>query len=286
MDRTLSRLGRSLAVALAGLLVVAAAASAATFKTGNASVSQSGKALKGVKVSLVRASLSGPVIDMTNGRAVNLALNGQTLTLKAGRKKLNLTNLTINGTKLTGKVGGKTLTFALNFAKAKTSNNAPAYTSESVLGIVANMSKSDAALISKKLKLKGRKKVKTGPAFTVSYSGSDRQLIPMSGSAVLCNNDPYLQKQANDGITVTPISPATQLTPASCSNASGGANFPVALGGAIDTATGGGQIDVAGGLKDTQGSTTASFSSLVFSLVNPPVVLASLPRPGSRPSRR
>lgn len=270
------RATRALVAAGSIVLVCASTAAAATFKSSSgklaaaktSGVTASGGTLKfsGSANPTGKISFAGQ-IDFTSGQATGLSAPGS-LTLKHSGKKATLKVTKISGTTLTAKLGSKSLKFPLSLSGAKSTPNSK-FTGVSVTGVVAKLSSADAKALNKALKTKA---FKSGKKFgTVNYSGIDRELIASGGSLTLCNDKSFANQNKANRIKPSAISPATSVT-TGCTGANDngtGISFPEPgkVVGFLDTATSHGRLTLKGGIKDTKGSTSGSFTSPIVDLL-------------------
>jgi hypothetical protein len=260
-------------------LVCASTATAATFKNDSgklaaapaSGVTASGGTLQftGVANPLKTTKFAGQ-IDFTTGKATGLKAPG-TLTLTHSGKKATLKVTKISGTSLSALLGSKSLAFPLSYTKAKSAPNST-FTGVSVTGVVVNLNSADANALNNAL---NTSVYKSGNKFgTLSYKGIERELIESGGSLTLCNDKSFMEQNIANGITPSPIAPATVVTTTPCTGTNeqaGGIKFPEPgkLLGFLDTATTHGRLTLKGGIKDTNASnmTSGSFTHPIVDLL-------------------
>jgi hypothetical protein len=277
MPRLAARLARVFLAAGSIALVGATAATAATFKDDSGTlaaakasgVTASGGTLKftGTANPTGSTKFAGQ-IDFTSGQATGLSAPG-TLTLKHSGHTAALKITKISATTLTAKLGSKSLTFPLSLSKAKSTPNST-FTGVSVTGVAVNLSPADAKALNSALKTSV---YKSGKEFgTLSYNGIDRELIETGGSLTLCNDKSFMAQNLANGIVPSAIPPATVVTTTPCTGTNeqtGGIKFPAPgkLLGFLDTSTSHGRLTLKGGIKDTKGSTSGSFTKPIVDLL-------------------
>lgn len=265
-------------IALAGMLIAAAPAGAATSTVKLAGGTTAlkldkgaTKTLKRLKIKLTASKpakeaggtitfpISGGAIDPATGKGTIAQKGG--LTFRVGAKKVALTSLTLNTGKgvLSAKVGKKTVAVGtVSMKKAKVTRDGLA---TNLAGVQVKLSAAGAKALRTALAVKGLKSglalgvaaVKTTPA-EVAISGGTSTLTLDAGTATALSQL---------GVKIAPVAPATATSPVTLS-------FPL-TGGTLNATTLAGMIQGAGGLQLSAGSQAVP-------LMNPTTTLGSAPQ--------